>query len=68
MAVDLPHLLTRADALLSRLEALLPHPVTAPDWQAAVAWRYRKRGGAGTLEPVRQLGGIRLAALKEVDA
>ncbi len=68
MAVDLPHLLTRADALLSRLEALLPHPVTAPDWQAAVAWRYRKRGGAGTLEPVRQLGGIRLADLKEVDA
>jgi hypothetical protein len=40
----------------------------APDWAASVAFRYRKRGGAGVLEPVRHVATIRLADLKEVDA
>ena len=56
-------LLHRAESLLARLETLLPHAVTAPDWSAAVAWRYRKRGGAGMLEPVRHVATIRLALL-----
>jgi uncharacterized protein len=47
---------------------VLPHAATAPDWSASVAWRYRKRGGAGVLEPVRHVATIRLADLKEVDA
>ena len=65
------HLLVRAEALLGRLEELLPRPAQAPDWQASTAFRYRKRGGlhaAGVLEPVRHVGAIRLADLKEVDA
>ncbi|HQY09315.1 MAG TPA: DUF815 domain-containing protein, partial [Burkholderiaceae bacterium] len=65
---DLDSFLTRAEALLARLEAVLPHPLTAPDWAASVAFRYRKRGGGGLLEPVRQVAGIRLSDLKEVDA
>ncbi len=65
---DLDSFLTRAEALLARLEAVLPHPLTAPDWGAGVAFRYRKRGGGGLLEPVRQVAGIRLSDLKEVDA
>ena len=60
------HLVTRADALLARLEAVLPHPLTAPDWLAAIAFRYRKRGGSGWIEPVRHPATIRLAALVEV--
>ena len=61
-------LIARAEALLARLEAVLPHAPTAPDWSASVAWRYRKRGSAGVLEPVRHVATIRLADLKEVDA
>lgn len=61
-------LIRRADALLARLEAILPRPLQAPDWSASVAFRYRRRGGAGVLEPVRHVARIRLADLKEVDA
>ncbi len=61
------HLIARAEALLTRLEAVLPHPLTAPDWAAAIAFRYRKRGGAGLIEPVRHVAPIRLAALVEVE-
>jgi hypothetical protein len=64
---SLEHLIARAEALLGRLEAVLPHPLTDPDWAASVAFRYRKRGGSGVLEPVRQVGHIRLADLKEVE-
>jgi len=61
-------LLARAESLLARLEAVLPHAATAPDWQASTAFRYRKRSrGAGVLEPVRQVSSIRLAELKEVE-
>jgi uncharacterized protein len=60
-------LLVRADALLARLEAVLPHAPTAPDWNASVAFRYRKRGNGGALEPVRHVATIRLSDLKEVE-
>jgi predicted AAA+ superfamily ATPase len=59
-------LITRAEALLARLEAVLPHPLQAPDWQASVAFRYRKRGRGGVLEPVRHVASIRLEDLCEV--
>jgi len=61
-------LVGRAEALLARLEAVLPHPLQAPDWSASVAFRYRKRGGSGVLEPVRHVARIGLDDLREVDA
>ena len=61
-------LISRADALLQRLEALVPTTLSQPDWHASVAYRYRKRRGAGALEPVRHVATIRLDELKEVDA
>jgi len=62
-------LVERAEALLARLEAVLPHPLVAPDWDASTAFRYRTRGGTGgRLEPVRHVASIRLASLVEVDA
>jgi uncharacterized protein len=64
----LNHLIHRAEALLARLEAVLPHPLTAPDWAGANAFRYRKRGGSGFIEAVRHVAGIRLHHLVEVDA
>jgi len=71
MAFDpapLVQLVARAEALIARLEAVLPHPLAAPDWSASTAFRYRTRGGAGRLEPVRHVATIRLASLVEVDA
>ena len=62
------HLLLRAESLLARLEQILPRAATAPDWAASVAFRYRKRGSAGVLEPVKHVARIRLSELKEVDA
>jgi len=62
-------LVARAEGLVARLEAVLPHPLTAPDWNASTAFRYRTRGGTGgRLEPVRHVASIRLASLVEVDA
>ena len=61
-------LLTQAHALLERIESILPQPLSAPDWTAAVAWRYRKRSsGHGALEPVRHVAAIRLGELREIE-
>ena len=61
-------LIERAGQLLARIEAVLPQPLSAPDWGAWVAWRYRKRSsGHGSLEPVRHVAAIRLADLKEIE-
>jgi len=66
-ATALDSLITRAEALLVRLEAVLPQALTAPDWTASVAFRYRKRGASGRIEPVRHVATIRLNALVEVE-
>ena len=61
-------LVERAEQLIARIESVLPQPLGAPDWSASIAWRYRKRSsGHGTLEPVRHVGVMRLADLKEID-
>ncbi len=62
------YLLDRAAQLLERIEAILPHPLSAPDWSQSVAWRYCKRSsGHGVLEPVRHIASIGLGDLKEID-
>ena len=62
------HLIGRAEQLIARIESVLPQPLGAPDWSAAIAWRYRKRSsGHGTLEPVRHVGTLRLSDLKEIE-
>ena len=63
---SLQHLIDRAEALLARIEAVVPHPLAAPDWTASIAFRYRKRGGSGLIEPVRHVASIRLGSLVEV--
>ncbi|MCU0925377.1 MAG: ATP-binding protein [Hydrogenophaga sp.] len=61
-------LIERAEQLITRIEAVLPQPLGAPDWAASTAFRYRKRSsGHGTLEPVRQVAPMRLADLQEID-
>ena len=61
-------LIERAEQLIGRIESVLPQPLSAPDWSQAIAWRYRKRSsGHGALEPVRHVGAMQLADLKEID-
>ena len=67
MKPTLETLIERADALLGRLEAVLPRPPVATDWAASIAFRYRKRGGVGAIEAVRHVATIRLENLKEVE-
>jgi predicted AAA+ superfamily ATPase len=64
---DVERLVGRAEALISRLEALLPLPAAAPDWTAAVAFRWRKSNGRGWLEPIRQPHRIKLSDLRDVE-
>ena len=61
-------LIARVETLITRIESALPQPLSAPDWQASVAFRYRKRSsGHGSLEPVMHLGNMGLDDLKEID-
>ena len=65
---ELEQLLVRAEALLARLEPLLPAQVAAPDWQASTAFRWRvSRDGRGRLQGVVHASHIRLADLHHVD-
>ena len=61
-------LILRAEALIGRIESVLPQALSSPDWTAAVAFRYRKRStGHGVLESVRHLGQMQLSDLQEID-
>ena len=61
-------LMVRVESLITRIESVLPQPLSAPDWNASIAFRYRKRGsGHGLLEPVRHIGTMCLSDLKEID-
>jgi predicted AAA+ superfamily ATPase len=68
----LDQFLLRAEALLARLEVLLPAPALSwsPDWDAATAFRWRIRTGAaagqGFLQPVRFVADIALDDLQHI--
>jgi predicted AAA+ superfamily ATPase len=64
----LERLVQRAEALMVRIEQVLPQPMVAPDWSVSVAFRYRKRhNGRGGLEPVRHVAKLSLSDLQEID-
>ena len=64
---DLDRLIKRAEQVLERLEAALPPKLPAPDWTAALAYRWRKRNGRGFLQPVTHPHRIRLTDLQGID-
>ncbi len=64
---DLSRLMARAEDVLGRVEALLPAPVSAPDWEAGVAFRWVRRNGQGRMLPVRKPHSIRLKDLRDID-
>ena len=60
--------LARAEQFMARVEASLPHGVSEPDWNASIAFRYRRRSsGQGVISPVQHVGAMRLEDLKEID-
>jgi predicted AAA+ superfamily ATPase len=60
--------LARAEQFMARVEASLPHGVSEPDWNASIAFRYRRRSsGQGVISPVQHIGAMRLEDLKEID-
>ena len=60
--------LARAEQLMARVEAALPHGLQHPDWDASIAFRYRRRSsGQGVIAPIGHIGAISLADLKEID-
>ena len=67
MTKELAELLARAEGVLARLETLLPGPAAAPDWDAAVAFRWQRRHGRTALRPVRAPHRIMLADIQDVD-
>jgi len=64
---QLERLLSRAEEVLGRFEASLPAPPPPPDWQSAIAFRWRTRNGRGWLQAVRHPHPIRLADLENID-
>ncbi len=62
---DLSTFLARAEALLARIETLLPAASTPTDWSAK-AYRWRTRDGRGWLDAVKHPHKIRLADLQGI--
>ncbi len=64
---ELSKFLTRAESLVDRLERLLPAQPAATDWQASIAFRWRKKDGRGHIEPVSHVHRISLRDLRGID-
>jgi uncharacterized protein len=67
----LEQFLHRAEALLTRVEVMLPPPVPRePDWKRSFAFRWRKRanGGGSYLQAVTHASTIALDDLRHVEA
>ncbi|WP_426112100.1 ATP-binding protein [Massilia sp. PWRC2] len=63
----LEQFLLRAEALLARVEAVLPPaPPAAPDCQRSFAFRWKKRNGHGTLAPVAHVAAIEFDDLHNI--
>jgi predicted AAA+ superfamily ATPase len=69
MTKKLDELLSRAERLLAGIETLVPAPPAATDWEASIAFRWRRGpDGPGRLQPVRHVHRIRLADLQGIGA
>ena len=64
---ELQRLLERVEQVLARFEATLPEVKAVPDWRKSRAYRWRKRGNIGSLQPVAHPHQIRLADLQGID-
>jgi len=66
---DFEATLRKADTVLERLAAVLPPARPPVDWNASIAFRWRRRGGldgSSRLEPVRHVHRMRLTDLQGI--
>lgn len=63
----LERLLTRAENVLAQIEARLATTPNEPDWNGAVAYRWRKRGGRGYLQGISRPAPIQFVHLKNIE-
>ncbi|MFJ7567136.1 ATP-binding protein [Herminiimonas sp. NPDC097707] len=66
---QLEQFLTRAEALLGRLESILPPAHAVPNWDVGIAFRWRKssgKDGRGYLQPVAHISPIALSDLHNI--
>mgnify|MGYP000266774685 FL=1 len=59
--------IARAETLLARIEHLLSAPPSVIDWEASIAFRWRKKAAHGVLEPIHQVHRIDLGDLQGID-
>lgn len=65
---NLNRLMQQAETILERLDQYFPPlPPREPDWDAAVAFRWRIRNGHGYLEPVKHVHRIGLDDLQNIE-
>ena len=67
---QLDQFLARAEALLDRLDTILPRTSPEPEWNASQAFRWRKQGGKngrGYLQPVAHVAKIALDDLHNIE-
>lgn len=65
--LQLERLISRAEAVLGRFEATLPRTPAVPDWNTAIAFRWRNSQGSGWLQPIRHPHPIRLTDLNNIE-
>jgi len=64
----LEQFLARAEAVLARLENMLPPAIETVNWEgSSAAYRWRRRNGRGTLQPVTHSAKISLPGLYFID-
>jgi len=64
---NLSRLVAQAETLIARLEKLLSPEPAPTDWDASIAFRWRKKNGRGYIEPVSQVHHISLKDLQGID-
>jgi len=67
MPSELERLIKRGEALLERVEALIPPASQPVDWQASIAFRWRKTSRGKYIQPIANVHRIRLSDLHGVD-
>ena len=64
---DTAKIISRVEALLARIEKVLPVVPEATGWKASIAFRWRKRNGRGAIEAVKHMHRISLSDLHAID-
>ncbi len=67
MTANVEKLITRAEKLIDKLEALIPVEGPQPDWQASIAFRWRVKNNRGFIQPVKHPHHITLDDLHDID-